>query len=128
MYLLGSIKSNITKRKLNKIAKPIWGTFQGNVRRTGVQDAIFREVFIDKLEDKDVKLFPNPSKEKFNIESTIGMSHITVTNLTGATILDINLNNQSRLTVSTLDLSNGVYFVRVFTNKGNLVKKMIIQK
>ena len=85
-------------------------------------------MFIDKLEDKDVKLFPNPSNEKFNIESTIGMSHITVTNLTGATILDINLNNQSRLTVSTLDLSNGVYFVRVFTNKGNLVKKMIIQK
>ena len=125
---VGSIKSNITKRKLNKITKPIWGTFQGNVRRTGVQDAIFREVFIDKLEDKDVKLFPNPSNEKFNIESTIGMSHITVTNLTGATILDINLNNQSRLTVSTLDLSNGVYFVRVFTNKGNLVKKMIIQK
>jgi hypothetical protein len=76
----------------------------------------------------NVELFPNPAKDEIIVSSKqFGDNvQIKVTDVTGREIL-----SQKKLTVNcklkTVNLTSGIYFVKVQTEKGRVVRKFIRQ-
>jgi hypothetical protein len=79
-----------------------------------------------KEEKIELSVFPNPAKDEIIISSnqTGNNVQITVTDITGREIL-----SQKKLTanckLNTLSLNPGIYFIKVTSDKGSVVKKFI---
>jgi hypothetical protein len=74
--------------------------------------------------DNQILLYPNPTADKFTIESNdLYITNITITDLTGKHILK---SDKTEIDVS--HLSNGTYLVHIESDKGILTKKLIIEK
>ena len=121
-----SIQSQITPRgkKILNVPKPIWGTYQGNVRRTGLQDGVFKVVPDVVADEKSVVVYPNPCFGQFTIESLFGVQRIEFVDLTGKLIDQRILPNATKYNVKIPDLPPGFYVVRIITERGVVLKKM----
>ena len=121
-----SIQSQITPRgkKMLNVPKPIWGTYQGNVRRTGLQDGVFKVVPDVVADEKSVVVYPNPCFGQFTIESLFGVQRIEFVDLTGKLIDQRILPNATKYNVKIPDLPPGFYVVRIITERGVVLKKM----
>ena len=122
-----TIQSQITsrKRQLN-IPKPIWSSFQGNSRRTGMQDGIFKIIRDGIATENTVYIFPNPSFGQFQIESLFGIVGIDLIDLSGSLIKNINLPNATNCKIDVSGISPGFYFMRIITENGIVYKKIEI--
>lgn len=67
-------------------------------------------------------LYPNPVKNTLNIESQDAISNVTVYNLLGKEVISSN-TVKNTLDVSTL--SNGVYVIKLTSDKGVATKKFV---
>ena len=67
-----------------------------------------------------ISIYPNPSKEEINIQSSLDIQAVRILDLQGKELIQIKGN---RVTVSSL--SNGVYIVEITTPKGIGIKKII---
>jgi len=82
--------------------------------------------------NKDVNstnVFPNPTNGNFNVNlnKNLPQSQIQIFDLTGKVIFENTYKNQSSIQVN-LDVPNGVYFVKVITNEGQSITKLIKNK
>jgi len=76
-------------------------------------------------ENINVTLSPNPARNQVTISSESLVSSVEVIDLTGNRVLFIPVeSNQSSLDVSSL--SNGIYFCKVKTEQGELIKRLVI--
>jgi len=75
--------------------------------------------------DKTFKVYPNPANDIFNIESNSAIKNITLTDLNGRTVKNINVNSLSSAEVNISDLTAGMYFVTVQTDNGSGSTKII---
>ena len=77
-----------------------------------------------ELPDKEhFILYPNPVKEGFYIDAVEGPATISIHNLSGIELLSRQVTGKSY--VDMTGLPSGVYFVKITTSEGNLVKKLI---
>ncbi|MEL0643996.1 T9SS type A sorting domain-containing protein [Olleya sp. Ti.3.14] len=77
-----------------------------------------------------LSIYPNPSNGLMTIKNNgVNLKAVNVTDINGRLIKTINLNNSSINTILDLstDLASGLYFITVVSEKGNLVKKIIIE-
>lgn len=78
-----------------------------------------------------INLYPNPINDLLNIEFTedIGNCVIELSNIQGEIILarTLNINQKTKISLSTNKLSSGLYFVKIYSSKG-IVNKKIIKK
>lgn len=74
-----------------------------------------------------VQLYPNPSKDKITITTDSGMTieQVTITDLNGKVIRQINDNNSKELVISH-QLANGIYIVNVKTDGGDKMMKLVV--
>ncbi|MCE5305802.1 T9SS type A sorting domain-containing protein, partial [bacterium] len=79
------------------------------------------------LSNYNVSVFPNPASDYLHIDqSEENISHIEIINLQGQVIKTQRiLGNQSTLNLTTV--SAGVYILKIYTNSGFVVKKLIKQ-
>lgn len=81
---------------------------------------------------KDFSVYPNPSTGVLNIEtagSQFRNASITVSNLLGNEMKRISLkNSDSFYQFSISDLQDGVYFVKVKSDAGNFMQRVILNK
>ncbi|HPS26490.1 MAG TPA: T9SS type A sorting domain-containing protein [Bacteroidales bacterium] len=75
----------------------------------------------------DMMIMPNPASDQFTVVSSERESVITLTNSLGAVIYQAQANDNT-FTVNTAGLTSGIYFVKVETTKGCVVKKLMIAK
>jgi len=75
-----------------------------------------------------IKVYPNPASDVINIEinDDININKITLTNMLGELIKEITHPVESKLLINTGDYSNGVYFLKIETKEGLVVKKLSI--
>jgi hypothetical protein len=99
--------------------------YQKNGVGCGVPDTTTVSILEIKL-SKNFNVFPNPTHDFLNIENkkNIEVGSIIITNTTGKKIKQFD-SNVNKLNVS--DLTSGIYFLRINSEKGVLTKKIIIE-
>ena len=70
--------------------------------------------------ESSLKLYPNPASEVLNLAGE-GMSKVEIYNAMGQCIITEEVNGEA--VISTSALSNGIYFVRIYANDGEMVTR-----
>jgi hypothetical protein len=81
-------------------------------------------IVIDKPQ---LQVYPNPAKNMLLIENkaNIIIQSITITNMNGQVIKQFVTDN-SKLDIT--DINSGTYFLKICCEKGDLIKKIVIEK
>jgi len=80
--------------------------------------------------ENDVKVYPNPASAYTSMEFSahLNVTKVEILDATGRFIKAINVNN-SHVTISTLELMSGNYFINVLNNDGiKLTTKQLVKK
>jgi len=72
-----------------------------------------------------VLIYPNPAKHTATIKAN-DIKQILITDITGKTIINKKITQQ-QVNINTLELSNGIYLVKVITKTGISVNKLIVK-
>jgi len=99
--------------------------------------AHFREKELSVLNtdrNKSIQIIPNPANNITNIYLQLDKSSnisITLTNMLGINLMNIYEGFAEEgifsKEVSLSDLSSGVYFIRVWTENGHMVEKIVVE-
>jgi PKD repeat protein len=82
---------------------------------------------IEKLEDQHVAIYPNPiSEQVLNIQSIITIDELVIYDNLGREVLRKDVNAKMA-TVKTEPLKRGIYFAKLNSSKGNIIKKVVIK-
>jgi hypothetical protein len=77
-------------------------------------------------EDISIDLFPNPTQDILHVQSVEMMKLVTVRNLMGQVVQNIELND-NEISVDLSHISSGNYFVTIKTDDGRLATKKIVK-
>ena len=71
--------------------------------------------------------YPNPAQNVVTVSNSDNMmlSNVTITDINGRTIKNIQVNNLSEVELNVSDLTAGVYFINISSDLGKAVKKFI---
>ncbi len=72
------------------------------------------------------KIFPNPAKDLLTIHSKEPILAIALYDLNGKLIHKTENINQTNVTINILKVSNGIYYLKLFTSEINDVQKIVI--
>ena len=96
------------------------GSNSGHVRVYDLSTVLSNDSFVLS----EFNLYPNPVKEQFTVQLSQGLElqKINMYNSLGQFI-----NSTKKNVVSTINLSQGFYFIEVVTNQGKATKKIVIK-
>jgi hypothetical protein len=78
--------------------------------------------------DSKVEIYPNPVDDRLYIVTEDDVKEVVVYTITGVIVGQQSTDNrQQTLTIDLSDLKSGIYFVKINTEKGNIVKRIIKQ-
>ncbi len=83
-------------------------------------------VGINELSKNDVTVFPNPVKDMMTVQSNSNIKQLYVYNAAGQIVINQAVNT-TKITVSTVGLSTGVYSLKAIMDDGTVIKKIVIQ-
>ncbi|XMO86616.1 T9SS type A sorting domain-containing protein [Algibacter sp. AS12] len=74
--------------------------------------------------NSSIKLYPNPVSNNLSVKisNNLNIEKVEIIGITGKLIKETNFINNS---ISTQNLKNGIYFVKIYTDKGISTKKII---
>ena len=107
---------------------------KSNETGSGCVNAFLALEEIDKYEDTtgindnlmaDFNVYPNPVKDRLYIETSTQIQSIEVYDVYGRLQVTKTPSHQGDLSVDVSDLNSGIYFVKVKTEEGNIVKRII---
>ena len=73
----------------------------------------------------DFKVYPNPVKDRLYIETSTQIQSIEIYDVYGRLQVTKTPSHQGDLSVDVSDLNSGIYFVKVKTEEGNIVKRIV---
>ncbi len=76
-----------------------------------------------EISKKEVKVFPNPIKDRVNIQSEYQIESISISDISGRKLIS---TKQNEIDVSAL--KTAVYFLKITTKSGIFTQKVIIEK
>ncbi len=72
--------------------------------------------------NSEIEIFPNPTSNRLTIDTELKINEINIIDISGKTIkaitTDLNI-------VNVVDLSNGIYFIKLITEERTLIKKFV---
>jgi len=77
-------------------------------------------------EKETISVYPNPASDYLRISTNGEISNVRIVNTIGQVVLEQNVGLND-VTISTTDLSQGVYFVNIETKTGTTTQKIIIE-
>jgi len=78
---------------------------------------------IDNVEMQNLKIYPNPVKDELRIDNgELRINKVEICDLTGKMVNSQWLNGKS---INVANLPQGIYFVKIETDKGNVTRKFI---
>ena len=81
-------------------------------------------VALDELQGITLNLYPNPANQEVNIAlNGAALESVVVLDQFGRTVKVSNANN-----INVSDLASGVYQVILYTNKGNITRRLVVSK
>lgn len=74
----------------------------------------------------NIEVYPNPVKSKLYINSQSILKSVSIYDISGRKIQDIKKTNSSSLSsINFENLSKGIYFIKVISENGQLIKKVV---
>jgi PKD repeat protein len=101
-----------------------------NCECTSTQTKSIRNaVGTENLSNGEVRVYPNPSTGVVNIEAIAGteIQSLKVFNLLGSEVTVVTSNSDSKGSIEFGNAANGVYLVKIATNKGTVTRRVTIQ-
>jgi hypothetical protein len=95
---------------------------------TGTLEIVIHAVGIEDAWTRNIRIFPNPAVNEFTVSSEAGLSHITVLNMLGQPVRQIELNGSREVTVDVKDLSKGIYMIQLISSEKEVSVSRIIKK
>ena len=86
-------------------------------------EVTFSTESVEENEINNVSVFPNPNNGEFTVRCD-NMSRITVYNVIGSVVKDIETNTDSFVIEG---LNSGVYFVNIKNTDSNIIKKVVVR-
>ncbi len=92
----------------------------------------FVYVFLEDIEEQSIEsaltIFPNPASDFITIESIIGIKSVRIFNLKGQIIYTYNYPTEMIIKISTTDLIQGLYLIRVETEGYVYSERIVIAR
>ncbi|MTE26326.1 T9SS type A sorting domain-containing protein [Winogradskyella ouciana] len=107
-----NIDSTSTQDYFGEIS-PGQGSF--NFSTLGIDDVV--------EEDLSVSVYPNPASEFISVEASFHIDSVELFDITGKHVLWSTQTNA----IEVRHLPNGVYLLKIFSDKGSLTKKLVIK-
>lgn len=79
---------------------------------------------VEEMESNEISVFPNPTTSSFTVEGQ-GLNHIAVYNLMGQKVYEMDCRGES-VDINLSNVESGVYMVRVFTDNGDVTKRITV--
>lgn len=76
-------------------------------------------------EDSEMKVYPNPTRNHLYIENANTIEKISVIDVNGKVVLDINGDQKDQISLNIGMLSNGHYFLKVCSNEKIQTKRIV---
>ena len=73
----------------------------------------------------NISIYPNPVNDRLYIEAETEVEDVIVYDIYGRHQVAKTPSHQGNLVVDLSDLKAGIYFVKINTEKGNIVKRII---
>jgi len=92
------------------------------------------QMFINKENPKNIKIeiYPNPAKDFINITTDniyLENAKITIYNIIGNIVFEEEISyNKNGYTIPVINLSNGIYFIKINDKKNSFNRKFIVNK
>lgn len=78
------------------------------------------------IDDNSVSISPNPAKDIVSIKSEYKINSIEITNMQGV-LLETKTIGATTTSLSLSNYSNGSYFLKIYTDKGYIIKRVVKQ-
>ena len=95
-----------------------------DIRAIGAEDETEDEESINE-NAVALRIYPNPVNDQLIIETEVEISDAVVYDVYGRQHDNMTTRQQGLVSINVSDLSNGVYFVKVVTNDGEVVKRFV---
>ncbi|MCE3258371.1 MAG: hypothetical protein K0S12_12 [Bacteroidetes bacterium] len=73
----------------------------------------------------EITLFPNPGKEDYTVQSSSPIRKISILDVTGRVVSWQEVKKEKRVKMKMAEFSEGVYFIKIQTEEGNVTRKWI---
>jgi len=77
--------------------------------------------------DLFIKVYPNPTDDRINIESDSPITKLCLLDLTGHTLVVHEAVHQNQATMDVSSLASGVYLLTIDTEEGRVVRKVVVE-
>jgi hypothetical protein len=94
---------------------------------TATGSVTIQNVSVEEFDLSDLAIFPNPAQDVVRIDSDLPWQQIDLINLEGKVVRTFSQANTSSNSIQLQGLRAGIYLVKIQTEKGNAVKRLIIQ-
>ncbi len=89
--------------------------------------AFFSHISVKEITAVEVKVFPNPARDMFTVESSEMINHVRLIDISGQVVKEIAADALStNINVNTLN--TGVYFLQIHTGKNVITKRVQIAR
>jgi hypothetical protein len=101
--------------------------------KTSGQSLIYAQKFSTILSNNEFsldsfELYPNPSKDNFNIEGNTAIKSLIVYSTTGQKIYEDSFEGVNKTNVSTANWANGIYILEIKTDSGDVKSYKLIKQ
>jgi len=78
--------------------------------------------------DEPIRVYPNPASDVISFKTYLKISGITVLDITGKPVANLEPPNNQKQTQLPAELKGGLYFLLIQTNKGLKIERLYIRK
>ena len=126
--------STTNVEEMEDLEVAVW--IQSYVTKEVHNSATLTEGFKEDNEDIDniteeqissVNIYPNPVSDRIFIEAETEIEEVVVYDIYGRRQVTETPSHQGNLSIDLSDLKSGIYFVKINTEKGNIVRRIIKQ-
>ena len=79
----------------------------------------------DVDQTQSINIYPNPANDRLFIEAESEINEVVIYTITGVIVQQSTVNSQQTLTIDLSELKSGIYFVKINTKNGEIVKRFI---
>ena len=83
---------------------------------------------VSEMTMNNVEIYPNPASSVINVKSDMnGEGQVSLIDMTGRVVKNVNVTDISNATINVEDMSNGIYFIKIQQENNSIIDKVVIK-